>query len=285
MPNLAMRQPGTQFSADGLDLSWPIGGEREVVAWPDENMTLRIRRRIAEGQISITDDAPTKSVANTAREYRLLTGEEARKHFLEPAGPVTRVVYEPGVEVSPDDYQREVQTVQDPSARFIEAQAEAMKAAEERSAEIAKRQVAAEKAAAKKAAATKDDEEEDPLAERLRRTEEASAEWHAQREADFMEREKARQKLEAEYGTIAPTPDEDTSAAPEPDTTADDEAVMAAEKVRQAEEKKVEAERKEAAEAAEKAEASSDAAQKAVSEPTPVKAPTKGPQKSSTKKG
>lgn len=147
MPNLAMRQPGSQFSGDGIDLSWPIGGEREVLAVPDEDMTLRIRRRIAEGQIVITDDKPTKSADTDAREYKLLTGEEARKRMAEPAGPVTRVVYHPATPADEREFNLEVQSVEGESEIFKKSQAEAAAAAEEKSAAIAKAQAEAEKAA------------------------------------------------------------------------------------------------------------------------------------------
>ena len=73
MPNLAMRQPGTQFSGDGLDLSWPIGGEREVIAVADEELTLRVRRRIAEGQIVITDDKATKPETAAQEQKKEMT--------------------------------------------------------------------------------------------------------------------------------------------------------------------------------------------------------------------
>jgi hypothetical protein len=229
MPNLAMREPGHQFSGDGLDLSWPQSGEREIVAWPEEKMTLRIKRRIAEGQIVITNDKPTKSAEGTARTYTLLTGEDARKRMAEPAGPVTRVVYEPAVPGDEQDYQLHVQEVQTQSLRAIEAQEAAAKVAEERHAAIGKAQAEAEKAAdAKAKAAAKEEVEPDPLAERLRLTEAANADYLAAKDAAFMEREKARQKLENEWMTSSPA-----EAAPEPDNSEEDAAFMEREKARQ----------------------------------------------------
>lgn len=270
MPNLAMRQPGTQFSGDGLSLSWPLGGEREVVAVPDDMMSLRIRRRVAEGQISIVDDAPTQKADADAREYRLLTGEEARAHFDEPAGPVTRIVYHPA-DQDPDNYQREVKEVQGISDRNIEATEEAFKAAEENSQAIAERQAKAEKAAAEKAAAAEAEEDvEDPIAQRLnQQTTEAAEDYAAKQEAEFMEREKARQKLEGEY-TYEP------EAAEEPDTSKEEAKAAAAEEARQKEEDDTKDEREAEAKAAQAAEKKSAEDQKALSEPTPVKAPAKG---------
>lgn len=143
-----MRRAGTQFSADRLDLAWPLGGEREVVAFAEEDMTLRIKRRIAEGHIVIVDDAPTHETDLQARVYRLLTGDEARAHKAEPAGPVTRIVYHPATPEDQREYQLAVQEVQTESDRFVEAQAAALVAEDERRAEIVALQVEAEKKAA-----------------------------------------------------------------------------------------------------------------------------------------
>ena len=144
MANLAMRLPGTQFSADNLDLSWPLGGEREVKSVPDEGMSLRIKLRIAEGNIVIVDDEPTEVLGSQAREYRLLTGAEARAHMAEPAGPVTRVVYHPATPEDEREYQLEVQEVQTESDRFIETQREQAEADQAAHAEIGRRQSEAE---------------------------------------------------------------------------------------------------------------------------------------------
>lgn len=190
-----MRQPGSQFSGDGIDLSWPIGGEREVLAVPDEDMTLRIRRRIAEGQIVITDDKPTGTADSGAREYKLLTGEEARKRMAEPAGPVTRVVYHPATPEDEKYWNPEVQSVQPDQATVAEQQAERQRVAEEKSAAITKAQVEAERAAAE-AQAAEAPVDEAPDA-RMERTMEAAADYMAKRDAAFMERETERQKQEA----------------------------------------------------------------------------------------
>jgi hypothetical protein len=268
MPNLAMRRPGTQFSADGLDLAWPLGGEREVVAVPDENLTIRIRRRIAEGSIQIVDDKPTKEVDNQARVYRLLTGEEARKHFEEPAGPVTRVVYHPATPDDEKDRQLEVQVAQDQSDRAREAAADRVRQAEEEQAARTKRQVAAEKKAAKAAKEADDDEDEDdPIAQRLNQATQANEDWWKQREEEFMTRERARQEIENEQldavkkaqkkrgdGTTVANVGGVEVVTSEPDTADQEKAAMAAEKERQMEEKAVEKERqKEAKDAAKNA--------------------------------
>ena len=250
MPNLAMRQPATQFSADGLELSWPLGGEREVVAWPEDKMSLRIKRRIAEGSIVIVDDKPTKSTQQNVREYRLLTGEDARKHMAEPAGPVTRIVYAPAWPEDDREYQREVQDVRTDSERFVEAQAAAAEAAEERHAANTKAQIEAEKEA-EKAAKEAPEEEPDPIAERIAEANAANAEHLAAQDKAFMEREKERQKEEADtiksFEAVAKAQVKD-----EEKNTEADEAFMEAEKARQKEEAKVEKERQKAATAAQK---------------------------------
>jgi hypothetical protein len=157
-------------------------------------MTIEIKRRIAEGHIVIVTDAPTKSADGDAREYRLLTGEDARAHMAEPAGPVTRVVYEPATAEEDREYQLEVQEVKDPSDRFIAAEEQKAKDAEAAHQAIGKKQAAAEKKAAKEA--PKPVVQEDPA-------DEASAEWRAAQEAEFMEREKARQKAAKELDLVA----------------------------------------------------------------------------------
>lgn len=244
MPNLAMRQPATQFSADGLDLSWPLGGDREVVAWPDEKMSLRIKRRIAEGSIVIVDDKPTKTIEQNTREYRLLTGEEARERMAEPAGPVTRVVYHPATPEDEREYQREVQDVVTESPRAIEAREAAAAAAEERHAATVKAQIKAEKEAAKNADDDAD-EEPDPIAERIQQAVEANADHLAAQEKEFMEREKERQKEEADnlkhFAKNAKVDDNEDA------DDAGDKAFMEAEKARQKQEAKVEKERQKAA--------------------------------------
>lgn len=255
MPNLAMRQPASQFSSDGVDLSWPLGGEREVVAVPDEKMTLRIKRRVAEGQIVIVDDKPTKSAGEGEREYRLLTGEDARKHMAEPAGPVTRIVYAPAVADDQRMRQLEVHSVLTDSERYQEAQRAAVEAGEEAHAAIGKAQAQAEKDAEKAAkAAAKEETEADPLADRLRETSEANAEYQAEQEKAFNELEKARQELENDelkhFAARAKAHSEGpttllggTVKVVASDTSDADKAFMVGEKARQELEAKVEKER------------------------------------------
>jgi hypothetical protein len=152
--NIAMRRPGTQFSGDGLSLSWPLGGERQVVSFPPEKRTPRIIQRIAQGQIIEVNDEPTDVAGDEARSYRLLTGDEARAHKAEPAGPVVRFIYtrEDGSTVNAEsqlvDETDEYKKGQEKAAQF---------AAEQRQAEI-DRQIAAEKEAAEA-----DKPEDEPL--------------------------------------------------------------------------------------------------------------------------
>lgn len=259
MPNLAMRQPGTQFSGDGIDLSWPIGGEREVVKVADEDVSIRIRRRIAEGQIVITDDKPTKQADSDARVYKLLTGEEARARMAEPAGPVTRVVYHPATPEDEKYWNPTIQSLETESETFKQAQAVRAQVAEEEHAALTQRQIDAEKAAAE-AATDEPEDEDDPIAIRLKRTEEASAEWLAERERSFMERETARQEEEAytlkafdaankkiAKANKASTKVGDATVTSSPDSSEQDKAVMEAEKTREAAEKELEAQRQEEA--------------------------------------
>lgn len=268
MPNLAMRQPGTLFVGDGVDLSWPIGGDREVIAVDEDKMSLRIRRQIAEGHIAIVDDKPTKKAEGDAREYKLLTGEEARKVFDEPAGPVTRVIYEP---VEFEEHTVESAMFDPLSERAKKSMEAAAKAAEENSQAIAKRQAAAEKQAAKEASEAKPEEEvPDPIAERMKQSLEAQHEAALEADKAFMEKETERQKLESETPTFEP------DVAPEPDTKEAEAKAAAAEKARQAKEKDADKTKAADAKKAAAAEKASADTQASLSEPTPVEAPKPG---------
>jgi hypothetical protein len=235
---------------------------------PDEDMSLRIRQRIAEGSIVIVKDKPNKLVDPYAREYRLLTGEEARRVKAEPAGPVTRVVYHPATPEDERGYQLEVQTVVTDSPEHLAAQQAAAEAAEEKHAAITNQQVELEKAAqADKEKAAKDaeaDAEDDPYAEHWNRTLAVNHERAAAMDESFMEREKERQKIEAEglkYSAArakASAKDEDEDEA----ATDADEAFMAQEAGRQKIEDRVQKERE--VEAKEAAKAAEDAPVKAV---------------------
>lgn len=203
MPNLAMRQPGSQFTEGVTAISWPIGGEREVVAVPDEDMTLRIRRRIAEGQIVITDDKPTTSADTDAREYKLLTGEEARKRIAEPAGPVTRVVYRPAVPEDDEEVTLEIPSIETDPVIVKEQAAE--REAEDRSAALAKEKAEAEHAAAvakadaeaKASEVPVEEPVKEPATPRAERTQEGAAAYLARRDEAFMKRETEQPKQEA----------------------------------------------------------------------------------------
>lgn len=143
---LAMRRPGTQFSGDGLSLSWPLGGEREVIEFSGVR-TPRITQRIAQGQIVEVQDPITPKPDEETRTYRLLTGEEARAHKSEPPGPVTRFVYTRGGRVVGESHEAHE------SDRYLSGQEEAAaEAAEARAAGI-KKQIAVERKVAELAAA------------------------------------------------------------------------------------------------------------------------------------
>jgi hypothetical protein len=93
--NLAMAKPGHHFVADGLQLSWPIGGERQVVYFPPEQRSRRIQNRIVNGAIVETNDEPTIPPPEVVEGPRLFIGDEARKRLREPAPPVTRSQADP----------------------------------------------------------------------------------------------------------------------------------------------------------------------------------------------
>jgi hypothetical protein len=96
MPNFKMAQPGHSFSEDGIDLSWGIGREAsDVISLTPAQQSARFKQRVLAGVIVETDDPVTTSGGGDVREYRLLTGDEARAHKAIPAGPVTRSVYNP----------------------------------------------------------------------------------------------------------------------------------------------------------------------------------------------
>jgi len=86
---LAMAREGSQYtdSVNGFSLSWPHGGIREVVELSPDKRPQSVRLRIANGSIVETDLAVT-GAAEPVAEYRLLTGEEARRHKAVPAGRV-----------------------------------------------------------------------------------------------------------------------------------------------------------------------------------------------------
>lgn len=100
MPNLTMGHEGHQFHGDGVSLSWPKGGERQVVPAPDAPLSLRIKQRIAEGQIRYTDEEPNRPAwVNPASLITGRTGGRRRRQSVPPVIEVTEVpsvvVHEP----------------------------------------------------------------------------------------------------------------------------------------------------------------------------------------------
>ena len=97
MPNYKMAQPGHGFSEGRINLSWGIGrAASDVISVPVADQTGRFKQRVLAGVIVETKDPVTDAEAvSDIREYKLMTGEEARAHKAIPAGPVTRNVYNP----------------------------------------------------------------------------------------------------------------------------------------------------------------------------------------------
>jgi len=97
VPNYKMAQPGHGFSEGRINLSWGIGrAASDVISVPVADQTGRFKQRVLAGVIVETKDPVTDAEAvSDIREYKLMTGEEARAHKAIPAGPVTRNVYNP----------------------------------------------------------------------------------------------------------------------------------------------------------------------------------------------
>ena len=85
----AMGNPKTLFVGDGISLSWPWGGQREVIEIDDadfpEGLPPRFRARIAEGSIAEVD-LPVTNELRTVAPQKLYSGAEARAILAEPAG-------------------------------------------------------------------------------------------------------------------------------------------------------------------------------------------------------
>jgi hypothetical protein len=97
-----MAKPGTQFSGDGISLSWPrkrdgSPGIREVREIPPGRRSGRVRRMILEGSIAEVDLPVTEELEPEVKPVRLFAGgsREALRRMREPAGPVIRQVFVP----------------------------------------------------------------------------------------------------------------------------------------------------------------------------------------------
>jgi hypothetical protein len=97
VPNYKMAKPGHSFSEGRIDLSWGIGRESsDVISLSPTEQSARFKQRVLAGVIVETKDPVTDNkVITDTREYRLMTGDEARAHKAIPAGPVTRNVFNP----------------------------------------------------------------------------------------------------------------------------------------------------------------------------------------------
>ena len=97
MPNYKMAKPGHHFAEEGVNIAWGLGrAASDVVSVPIARQSPRFKQRVLAGVIVETKD-PLTTVTGTddVREYRLLTGDEARAVKAEPPGPVTRSMYNP----------------------------------------------------------------------------------------------------------------------------------------------------------------------------------------------
>ena len=97
MPNYQMARPGHHFSEGSISLSWGFGGRAsDVISVPLAGQSMRFKQRVLAGMIVLTKDPVTiRTAPDDVREYKLLTGEEARAVKAQPAGPVTRSYYSP----------------------------------------------------------------------------------------------------------------------------------------------------------------------------------------------
>lgn len=84
--NLAMAREGTQYSdpMGRYSLSWPYGGEREVIQIPHDERDGRLERRVTEGFIEETEDAANKEMGGALANAVVLTGEAAKEHMKIP---------------------------------------------------------------------------------------------------------------------------------------------------------------------------------------------------------
>ena len=101
---LTMAREGSLVAFENVSLSWPMGGIREVIDLPEDKRGPRLKRNIFDGRV-IETDLPVTAPGD-APAPRLLQGEEALRHFEEPAGPTVRVVaqvvaQEPVAEAAP----------------------------------------------------------------------------------------------------------------------------------------------------------------------------------------
>ncbi|MGV0984976.1 MAG: hypothetical protein ACOYB2_10505 [Limnohabitans sp.] len=103
---IAMARPGTQFSGDGLSLSWPKNrdgtpGIREVKEVPPGKRSGRVKRMLVDGAMVEVDLPTTAETPVPESNRKLYAGgsREALRRMREPAGPVVRQVFVPVGEV------------------------------------------------------------------------------------------------------------------------------------------------------------------------------------------
>jgi hypothetical protein len=92
---LAMAREGKGYFGDGIDLSWPIGGEREVIEVSEDQAEwpFRLRERFMNGSIvEVGDDADVTPRRVAPEMGRLMLGgsPEALAHVGVPAPSMVR---------------------------------------------------------------------------------------------------------------------------------------------------------------------------------------------------
>lgn len=88
MKTYAMAAEGSAFCRDGIDLSWPRGGAREVIELDPKAAPESFRLRVHHGVIEEVEGLEATKVMDAPTPYRLYEGEEARAVRAEPAAPV-----------------------------------------------------------------------------------------------------------------------------------------------------------------------------------------------------
>lgn len=97
MANYQMGRPGSMFVDGEINIAWGANREEsDVQSVPKDMQTPRFQQRVLAGVIVETKRPATNASPLDIGSRRLMTGEEARAHKAEPAGPVLRRVWDAG---------------------------------------------------------------------------------------------------------------------------------------------------------------------------------------------